>query len=309
MKKRKVIIGVDLGGTKIMTGAIDTRGNILTEAVKIPTGANDEAEKILNRIYRSIDTIIDRLSSKEDEILGIGIGSTGPVDIEKGLILDCPQLPNMQYFPLVKKIEEHYKFPVVLNNDANSLILAETLFGAAKNRNNVVGFTLGTGIGCAIIFNQKIFNGATGTAGEIWASPYQNRSIEDFVSGKAVSEIYQNKTGIKTTAKDIHRRAGKGEKEALETWKEFGKHLSVAISWTINLIDPEVVVLGGSIAHAADFFIDSLEKHLRRQICSVPAEKTRIKIAKLGDNAGFTGAAALVLQELNNPIDLKTSIL
>jgi len=308
VEKRKVFIGVDLGGTKIMTGAIDVTGKILTEPVKIQTGAHEEAEQILKRIYRSIDHTISRLNLSNDKISGIGIGSTGPLDINKGMILDCPQLPSLQYFNIKENIENRYHIPVALNNDANSLILAENLFGIAKNHKNVVGFTLGTGIGCALVFNEKIFNGATGTAGEIWASPYLGKTIENFVSGQGVSDMYYKLSGNKRNAKDIYQLAQKGDNKALQTWDEFGKHLSIAISWTINLIDPEIVVLGGSIAHAEIFFRKSLEKHLRKQICSLPADTVKIKVAKLGDYAGFIGAASLILQQIDHKIDIKTSV-
>ncbi len=297
MKDKKYIIGVDLGGTKIMTGAIDTDGQVLGTPIKVDTKASEPAENIIKRITDSIDTVIDNLRIDTSEILGIGIGSTGPLDLQKGMILDCPQLPNMQYFPLRAVIEDYYNLPVALNNDANCLILAENTFGVAKGSSKVVGFTLGTGIGCAILFDGKIYNGATGTAGEIWASPFENGTIEDYVSGEGVSRIYQKLGGDNRSAFEIHQLAHNGDPIALKTWQEFGKYVSIAISWSINLMDPEVVVIGGSISKAADFFMPELERQLKKQICELPAERTQIKIAQLGDYAGFIGAAALILQD------------
>ena len=309
MKKRKVVIGVDLGGTKIMTGVIDLNGKVLGKPIKKPTGARESSDKIVKRITDSIDTVIKMLELSKDEILGIGIGSTGPIDSEKGIILDCPQLPTMQYFPLKKIIQNYYQLPVVMNNDANSLILAENVFGVAKNNTNVVGFTLGTGIGCAILFDKKIFNGATGTAGEVWTSPYNGKTIEDYISGEGVKSIYKKMSGVEKESVEVLHLAKNGDVNALKTWEEFGKHLAIAIAWTVNIIDPEIVVLGGSIAKAADFFLPSLEKHLRKQICTVPAEKMQIKLAHLGDYAGFIGAGALVLQAQNVFNNYKTTLL
>ena len=297
MKDKNYIIGVDLGGTKIMTGAINTEGRVLGMPIKTDTKAEEPAENIINRITGSIDTIIDNLRIDKSQILGIGIGSTGPLDLEEGMILECPQLPNMQYFPLRNVIEEYYDLPVALNNDANCLILAENTFGVAKGSRKVIGFTLGTGIGSAILFDGKIYNGATGTAGEIWASPYEDGTIEDFVSGEGVSKLYEKFGGGKRSAFQIHQLAKNGDSIALKTWQEFGKYLSIAISWAINLIDPEIVVIGGSISKAAPFFMPEVHKRLKKQICELPAERTQIKIAQLGDNAGFIGAAALVLQD------------
>jgi glucokinase len=155
---------------------------------------------------------------------------------------------------------------------------------------------LGTGIGCAVILEKKILNGSTCTAGEIWLSPYQSGIIEDFVSGGGVSKIYRSISGRDKTSVEVYNLALEGDIDALQTWKEFGSLLAVPISWSINLIDPEVVILGGSITAAWPFFKDSMEEHLRKWICPVPAQRTKVIPAKLGDNAGFIGAACLVIE-------------
>ncbi len=306
--KGKIIIGIDLGGTKIMVGAVDSNGNVLGKPIKVLTGGNDPSEKIIKRVTDSVESVLGNLNKNTTDVLGIGIGSTGPLNINDGIILECPQLPTMNFFPLRKTIENYFNVPVFMNNDANCLIYGETIFGSAANKNNVIGFTLGTGIGCAIILDKKIRNGATGTAGEIWPSLYQSGIIEDYISGEGVAKIYNSISGKENSSKSILELAENGDKDALKTWKEFGKHLAVPISWSINLIDPELIVLGGSIANASPFFMPTLEKQLRKQICPEPAEKTKIVIAKLGDYAGFIGAACLVLEkqiQLNGQIQLQ----
>lgn len=300
--KNKILIGVDFGGTKILTGAMSKNGEILCEPVKISTISKEVPEKIIKSITDSIELIFQRIGSRVSDVTSIGLGVTGPLDIKNGIILECPQLPTLHFFPLKKAIEEYFELPVFMNNDANCLIYGETLFGSGVGKNNVVGFTLGTGIGCAIIIDRKILNGFTDSAGEIWPSPYRTGTIEDFVSGTGVSKIYkeifmQRESGTlsEISALEIAQLAENGDSNAIITWEEFGKHLSVAVSWAINLIDPEIIILGGSITNAFKFFSPSLEKNLRRQICSVPAARTKIEIAKLGANAGFIGAAALAL--------------
>jgi len=291
----KIIIGVDLGGTKIMTGAINREGRVLCKPVKVLTGGHELREMIVKRITDSIEDILSKLNSTINDVAGIGIGSTGPLDIDSGIILECPQLPTMHFFPLRETIRDHFKVPVFINNDANCLLFGETIFGAAANRNNVVGFTLGTGIGCAIVLNKKIHNGSTGTAAEIWPSPYQSCTIEDFVSGAGVSKIYKSISGVEKSSLDIYNMAVNGDEQALQTWKEFGAHLAVPIAWTINLLDPEIVVLGGSITGAYKFFKTTMEENIKKWVCPVPAEKTNVVLAELGDNAGFIGAACLVI--------------
>jgi glucokinase len=295
LMNKKVMIGIDMGGTKIMTGIIDLAGNILGTPVKIPTRGNDPADIIMNRIYNSVRETLANAKLSIDDITGIGIGSTGPLSIKNGTILDCPQLPTMNHFPIRAEAEREFNVPVYLNNDANCLIYGETIFGSATGKQSVLGFTLGTGIGCAIVLGGKIWNGATETAGEIWTSPYKGGTIEDYVSGSGVSKIYKQLAGKQKSSHEIFKLAEKGDGKALQTWIEFGEHLAVAISWTTNLFDPELIVLGGSITGAADYFMPSLERTFQKFICSEPAEKTKIVLAQLGDYAGFIGAACLVL--------------
>lgn len=297
---RKIIIGVDLGGTKIMTGAVDPEGNVLGIPVKVPTIGNDSAEAIVGRISASVEKVIKDLEVEPGDITGIGVGSTGPLDIDEGLILECPQLPNMHFFPLRKTLQEYFGVPVFMNNDANCLIFGETVYGAAADMENVVGFTLGTGLGCAVILGRRLVNGSTGTAAEVWTSPYRSGIIEDYVSGAGVSKIYKSVSGVDRDSFEIFKLAKENDRRALQTWSEFGSHLAVPVAWAINLIDPEIVILGGAIAGAYQFFRDSLEENLRKFICPVPAQKTKVIPAELGDNAGFIGAACLVIGNLHN---------
>ncbi len=294
--KNKVYIGVDLGGTKIMTGAVDASGRVYQTPVKIPTKGDEPAENIVSGIVDSINKTLSAINIDKQYVAGIGIGSTGPLSIKEGTILDCPQLPTMKNYPLRQAVENAFNIPVYLNNDANCLIYGETVFGAAKGMKNVLGFTLGTGIGSAVILNGKIWNGATETAGEIWTSPYKDGIIEDYISGKGVSEIYKSLSGRQLSSLEVFNLAENGDRDALKTWSEFGEHLSVALSWSVNLIDPEAIVLGGSIASAAKYFMPALEKKLRRFLCAKPASETKILLAGLGDYAGFIGAACLVIE-------------
>lgn len=290
-----ILIGVDFGGTKILTGAMTPEGEMLCDPVTLPTNAAEAPEKIIGRVTESIDEIISRTGAGTGSVRGIGMGVTGPIDIRNGRILECPQLPTLHFYPLKKIVEERYGRPVFMNNDANCLIYGETLFGSGAGMKNVVGFTLGTGVGCALVLGGKIFAGNTESAGEIWPSPYGDGTIEDLVSGSGVSKIYKRMTGHDRSSLEVFELAGRGDRNALATWEEFGRHLSVALSWAVSIIDPEVVILGGSIANAFEFFGPSMEKSFRAHICPAPAERTKVVRAKLGANAGVIGAAALAL--------------
>jgi glucokinase len=296
MLSKKIIIGVDVGGTKIQAGGISQDGKIICEPVTIDTGGNDECETIFARITGLVDIVIRSAGLKPAEILGIGMGVTGPLDTETGTILECPQLPSMNFFPLRDRIMEHFRLPVTMDNDANALLLGESIWGAGKGYRTSLGFTLGTGLGCAIVIDKRLFTGTNGMAGEIWPGPFKEGTIEDVVSGRGVSGIYQKLTNQIKTAKEISVLAHNGDLNAIEAWNVFGNALGFAVAWGINMIDPGVVILGGSIANSMELFYGSLDTFVRKYVCPVPASKTKIVKASLGDIAGFIGAAALMIQ-------------
>ena len=294
--EEKAILGIDLGGTKILSGLISDKGEVLGSPYTIPTGGKDPEKAIVNRIFRAIDKALADARLKIDDITGIGIGATGPLDMKQGLILDCPFLPTLKYFPLSKTIHDRYGIPVFLDNDANCFALGEYFFGAGAKYETVLGFTLGTGLGCGIVINGKVFTGATQHGGEVGTSPYLNETIEDTVSGSGISRIYKAICGQERSGPEIADLALKGDKDASQTWEQFGEHLAYAISWGINIIDPDIVILGGSIANSMELFAPAMERSLRKNISPLPAEKTKVVKASLGDYAGLIGAACLVLQ-------------
>jgi len=298
--KEKAILGIDLGGTKIMSGLISAGGELLGESITVPTGGKDPAEVIINRIFHVIERILAEARLKIKDISGIGIGATGPLDMKEGLILKCPFLPTLNNFPLRKTIYDRYHIPVFLDNDANCFALGECYFGAGRGHDVVLGYTLGTGIGCAIVIRNEIYAGATQHAGEIWTSPYKDKTIEYFVSGSGISQMFSAKTGEVKSALEIAELAFRGDKVAKLTWDQFGEDLAYAVSWGINTLDPDVVILGGSISNAMELFQPAMEGFLRRYMNSLPAQKTQVVKARLGDHAGLIGSACLILQAKTN---------
>ncbi|MDP2897594.1 MAG: ROK family protein [bacterium] len=292
----KVVGGVDVGGTKILTGVLDGQGRVLGEPVKVPTGAGEQAEAIMGRLYRSVEESLSAAGKSLGDVTGIGIGVPGPLKIREGVFIDPIQLKTLHGFPIRRAAAEHFKLPVEVNNDANCFVLAESFFGAAAGAETVLGFTLGTGFGCGIVINKQVHIGATETGGEIWFSPYKESFIEDYVSGRGLQRNYRGLTGNDAPPPEILERAREAEKGALKAWELFGQDLAYAIAWSINILDPDVVVLGGSLVRGFEFFVPATEDYLRKHICSAPAAKTRVVPAKLGDSAGFIGAACLVVR-------------
>ena len=145
MKNEKIAIGVDVGGTKIKTGVVTFDGEVLNEPLTIATKAMDAKELIVGRIIDSITSVMEHNRLEKSDIRGIGLGVTGPLDVKNGKILQCLNLPTMDFFPLRNVIEKEFNLPVFMNNDANAMILGECFWGAGKGSNCVLGITLGRG--------------------------------------------------------------------------------------------------------------------------------------------------------------------
>jgi glucokinase len=291
---QKKVIGIDFGGTKIKIAVVAEDGKIHGEEILVPTESNRPARQIIETMKTGILNAASSADLKVNDLDGIGIGSPGPLDLKNGIILDTPNLSTMKNFPLKNAIEKIFKLPVELNNDGNCFVLGEAYFGAGKNAPIVGGVTLGTGFGCGIVFNKHIYIGATGTAAEVWCSPYADSNFEEYGSGRTVVRIYEQKTGEKLGAKEIYFLAQKNDQHAKETFVEFGKNLGRILSIMVNLLDPDVFVVGGSISNAWEFFEAPLLENLYKNINDGPREHISVQRALLGDNSGLLGAAALL---------------
>ena len=170
-------IGVDLGGTKIRAGVVNDSGQILGAAVKVATGAHEPAEEIMQRMIGAINKALANAGLTVEKVIGIGIGSPGPLDLTKGIILNSGNLPTLNNYKLKSRIRKEFSLPVKVNNDANCFALGEAFFGAVKRIKQAVGVTLGTGFGCGLIINGRIYDGATGTAAEIDMCPYLDGNL------------------------------------------------------------------------------------------------------------------------------------
>jgi len=290
---RGLVVGVDIGGTSIRAGLVNHFGELVGVSFSIPTNGNDHPDAVFQRIKESISHALEGGRMQPEEVQGIGMGVTGPLDIRQGLILECPQLPTLHNFPLRQKIRDAFHLPVQMNNDANALILGESIWGSGMGHHLVLGFTLGTGLGCALVSDQKLHPGRRELSGEIWPSPYKDITIEDYVSGRGISTNYSELSGTIKTALEIGKLADDGDLAALRVWHDFGEALGFALSWTINLLDPDIVVLGGSISNSFHLFKRSLLDYLKKYVCASPAGLPPVVRARLGNEAGVIGGASL----------------
>ncbi|MDQ4139938.1 MAG: ROK family protein [Bacteroidota bacterium] len=273
------IIGLDIGGTKIHMGLVE-RGKI-TKEVKVPTAAQASKDQILQQLTQDIGKLMD------PDVLGIGVGVPGLVDEEKGIVCDVQNIPEFTEIPLKQYLEEYFRKPVFLTNDANSFILGEKLYGAAQPYKNVVGLTLGTGFGGGIILNNQLYSGAFSSAGEFGGIPYLDKNLEEYCSGK----FFHGKFGV--SGQQVHAAAIKGDRQAIAMLEHFGEHLGEAIKMILFALAPEAIFLGGSVSSCYSFFKEAMQQ----RVDQFPFERVKKQLVieqSTMKNGAILGAAALV---------------
>ena len=288
------VVGVDVGATKIAAQVVNTAGKPLGNLITLGTG--DEAGHIINNIIIAIESCVKSAGLNINDIYGIGLGVTSTVAAD-GTLIKPNNLPSMRGINLKKLLGVKYK-PIIVEveNDANSFILGEAIFGKAKGYQNCCGVTLGTGLGLGIIINGKLYRGAHGDAGEIWPSPYwEGINVEHAVSGRGISILYKSLTGMTLNADEIAIRAHKGDSKALEAWGLFGERLGFVLSYIMNILDPGIIVLGGSVATAYDLFISQMHSAIDLHTIN---NKIKIEIASNLNVSPVVGAASLVLRRI-----------
>lgn len=274
------IVGVDIGGTNISAGLI-INGNV--EIVgEVPTEAFEKEEKIISNLFNAIENVI----SPETEAIGIGV--PGMVDSNKGIIYDLANIPAWKEVHIKKLVEAKFNRPVFVGNDANCFVLGVKHFGAGKTHKNIVGVTLGTGLGTGIIINNVLYTGLHNGAGEYGLVPYLDSTLETYCSGKFFPYI-KNVNG-----KEIYNKALKGDPAAIEIWLEYGRHLGTFVNILLATLSPELIVFGGSVAKGFQFFIDSIKSELNKYILQQVAKDVLIQHA-VNSNSSILGAGGLCM--------------
>lgn len=277
-----MIIGVDLGGTNIRA-AIENNGEIINFK-KEPFNTKLSLDDTIRQLKEFIRPLV------AEGVRGIGIGVPSVVDVENGVVFNVTNIPAWKRVPLKEILESEFRVAVRVNNDVNCFTLGEHQFGLLKGMKNVVGVSIGTGLGSGIIINNSLFEGVNCGAGEIGLLPYLDRNIEYYASGNLF------KVKFNTNAENAHNRAVAGNAEAIEQWNEFGRHVGEAIKCVAYAYDPEAVVLGGSLSKAYRFFNDAMRQSLLD--FEFPESIKRLKIFQsTNDNITVMGAAALICRK------------
>ena len=303
----KHIFGIDLGATNIKFSLI-YKGRIISKKI-LPTRNFPSREDLIRALGHTIEEILSEANVLKKNVLGIGIGLPGPIDSLKGIVHYFPNIPGWRNVRLRDILEKKTGLPVFIDNDANLMTLAEARIGSAKGKTNVIGITLGTGVGGGIIVHGKLYRGSSLTAGEIGHIPLNESGPECPCGGTACLERYVGNSRILNQAKksfgetisleELSRLAKGGNEKAKKIWENAAQHLGIALSGVVNFFNPDTIVIGGGVANAGEIIFDTVRKVIRMRSMPTSAGTVRIVKAKLGNDAGMIGAGLLVKEEIH----------
>lgn len=325
-KNRKIVIGVDLGGTNCLAGAVDSDGKVLGEA-KSRTKTETSADAVVQDMSDTVLAAIKRAGLKKRDILGVGVGVPGPVDPQTCIVARCPNLGSTwDNFPLAEKLSALLDLPVTVDNDVNVGAVGEHMYGAGKGTRDMLAIFVGTGIGGGLILNGKLRTGFRNSAGEVGhmviladgpVCGCGEKGHAEALASRTAMERYirealeQGKSSIIThlmtqtgrtimSASVIGDAYDAGDTVVVEAVRRAQYYLGVLISACVNLLDPEMVVVGGGVLERmGDPYLDPVRKVAEQHyINKTDIDRVRIVCAALGDYSGVLGAAVLARQRL-----------
>lgn len=310
-------IGVDLGGTSIAFGIVKEDGEIIHQD-RIPTRFKDGYQAVIDDIADTCKKMLMHENIQEDEIISIGIGAPGTIDSAKGIVLYANNL-EFENVNFREGLNKYFKQPIYIDNDANCAAFGESISGAAKNYNNSITVTLGTGFGSGIIIDKKIYKGTFGGAGEIGhhvmvvdgipCNCGRNGCVESYCTANALirdtkEAVSKNKDSLilemanndfdSINAKNVFDAYNLKDAVAIELVKNYVKYLGEALANTINIFQPDIIVMGGGVSEAGDSLLIPLREQVSKKTYGGASNyKTKIEGASLGNKAGIVGAAFL----------------
>lgn len=318
--KTQCLIGVDLGGTKILAGIFDTAFNCLGQ-VKISTKAHRGPDEVINRIARCVKDTVDECDLSMSQVIGVGIGAPGAVDTQEGRVIFAPNL-GWENLPLKKSLEKLLDVPVFVENDCKLHTLGVFEAELKAKPRHLIGIFLGTGVGAGIIIDGKPYTGINGTAGEVGHMVIDingpecgcgNKGcFEALASRRAIFRTIQTavKKGQKTLltdmlgddladlrSGDLRKAIRRGDKFVEKVIDQAAEYTGIAVGNLMNIFNPEVIVIGGGVVEQLEHeMLPIIEKVARKQALPGTSKGVQIVATRLGDDAGITGGAVLVMR-------------
>lgn len=311
-------IGIDIGGTNTAVGLVDCNGRILSKS-SIPTLKNIGYKHIVRNISNVVKTVVNQSGFNIEHVKSIGVGCPGTPDTANGIILYSCNL-NFNNVPLTAELQKYIDLPVFLENDANCAALAESIAGATKDAKHSVTVTLGTGVGCGIIINKKIYSGFNNSASEMGHSIIRMDGEQCTCGRKGCWEAYASVAALQRQAiaaaqqnpssliaaltqgdvqningEVVFDAARKGDATAIDIIQNYAIYVAEGVTNIINILSPQVVAIGGGISAQGEYFIEPVREYVRKHVYCKVAEQTLIRVAQLSNDAGIIGAAMLCI--------------
>jgi glucokinase len=277
-------LGLDIGGTKMSAVLFDGRRVVADDMLATP---KDNLEHFLVMVTALVEPLLEKARETKIKVKGIGLGVAGVINYEEGRMLYSPNIPIIDNVKLAEEIATRLEMPVVMDNDANCFLRSEMRLGAGHGYTNAYGLIVGTGIGGAWWRDGEVYRGAHGGAGE------PGEMIINFDSLIGLEEAYHKLT--QSNPAQLAEEAYRGDVLAEKIFVEIGQMLGLTMANIVNIVDPEIIILGGGVIASSDLFLNKAKKVMRAHIqSSEAAKKIKVTKSKLGAPAGAIGAALLL---------------
>lgn len=318
MSSQTVYAGIDIGGTNIKYGLVDSKGKVLYREQR-PTMADKGADPLMHLVSNLSEGLLYHAAEEELDVKWLGVGTPGAVDSKTGKVIGVsPNIAGWKGMEIGRILKDRLNLPVLVDNDVNAMALAESRFGAAMGYRSVLCVAVGTGVGGGIIFDGRLWRGANHAAGEIGHITINPAGPPCRCGGKGCVEAYCNSQAIirraidklsngltpifeeilegplsSLTIKKLFSAARKNDEIAMKVVAETAEFLAIGIANAVNILNPEIVVIGGGVADGGAGFVDAVAAEVRNRALGPVTSELRITKAILGNDAGFIGASIL----------------
>jgi glucokinase len=302
-------IGIDFGGTSIKSAVVH-HGKIVARGETLDPAKHESSLTLIEALF----DVISALRKEHPEIAGVGIGFPGFVDCKSGIVHTLTNVKGWHEVPMVRMLRERTGLKAAIENDANAMAYAEFLHGAAKGAQNAVCITLGTGVGCGLVLDGKLFRGTRFAGGEmghmsidlngprgVYGTP---GDLEVYVGNKQIAEraarlftaAGRPRSVADCTPADLAKLAANGDTIAVGLWEQIGTEIGAALANSIWLLNPDAVVIGGGVAKAGDLVMEPIRRTIRDRVSPLFHEQLKVVVAELGNDAGIIGCGELALE-------------
>ncbi len=319
--RRGYVAGIDMGATHLGLVVTDFSAHVLQE-LEVPFDVAAGPEVCMPEVDAQLNNLLQRAGLSLRDVMAIGIGVPGPVDLDAGMVSAPPIMPGWDGFPIRSELQQRWQRPVSLGNDAELGAFGEWAYGAGRNECNLAYLKVGSGVGAGLLIDGHVYRGATGSAGEIGHITIQENGplcscgnhgcLEAMAGGNAIARRAREavrlgrRTQLSTidveriTARDVASAARMGDLVAQQIVTEAGFHLGVAVASLVNLFNPSMVVVGGGISQMGDLLLEPIRKAVRERSLRSAAQAVRINSSVLGRRSSSMGA---IVQSINVILD------